>query len=174
MIFRTEGLFTFQGLLNLCQQGHMKCLQPDDLSTVAWPGPEESERIVFVITDPILEDLKELGQKYPANQGRIDWFLTSPGSYLHQCQQWGVLEVITKLHSNLMNITEIQETRALDMRISPNVLKTIDFACLWQSQIRADDRVVWVAADAAVHAFSKEAVGGEGKGRRIRVLSAHE
>jgi len=171
-----EGFLTFQGLLNLCQQGHMKCTPPDDWPKPPWMGPvEERERIIFVVTDSVLDELADLADR--PERKRVEWLRNSSDSYLQRCHSWGILEVLeTKLHTQLMKLTPTQEQRARDLRISKRAVMMFDFASLWESQIESEGRVLFVTANESVRCFGVE-VGREDKlkvGRSVVVLHADD
>jgi len=163
------SLFTFQGLINLCQQGHFKCTPLDDLEPDArYTGEaEEHDRIIIAITDSVLEELEELAERSPAERASFEWLRDSPDSYLKLCHAWGILEILeTQLHTKLMKLTNEQEANARALGIAPRALKTIDFACLWESQIESEGRVLFVTANEAARRFSAEC----GSGMRLRVF----
>eukprot|EP00427_Karlodinium_veneficum_P013717 CAMPEP_0169070614 /NCGR_PEP_ID=MMETSP1015-20121227/5208_1 /TAXON_ID=342587 /ORGANISM="Karlodinium micrum, Strain CCMP2283" /LENGTH=555 /DNA_ID=CAMNT_0009129621 /DNA_START=64 /DNA_END=1728 /DNA_ORIENTATION=- len=149
-----EGkLFSFQGLLNLCQQGHMKCMPPKGGGI----APEEHERIIFVVTDSVLDELQEQAERNPGDRENIEWLRHAPDSYLTVCHNWGILEVLeTKLHMQLMKLQLQHEQRALEMGISKRTVKMFDFACLWKSQIESEGKVFFVTADEAMYRFGEE------------------
>jgi len=171
MLVRDDGIFTFQGLLNLCQQGHAKCIPPEGNQMPPWIVPsEERERIIFMVTDSVLDELEELAAKHPTERRRIQWLRNAPDSYLQVCHAWGLIEILeTKLHTSLMKLTATQEHKAREMRVSARTHKIIDFACLWESQIESNGRVVFVTADENVRRFGVDVIGG-----CLRVIHADE
>jgi len=169
-----ERLFTFQGLLNLCQQGHMKCTPPEDVSPPSWLGSvEERDRIILVVTDAVLDELADFGEHTVKEQGQLEWLRNAPDSYLQQCFQWGILEVVeTKLHTQLIKLAG-WEPRAHELGISRWTLQNFDFACLWESQIEASGRVLFVTADAALVDFAAEAAAAAREVRRVATVHVH-
>jgi len=172
MMNREEGLFSFQGLLNLCQQGHMKCTPPDDRTMPAWLGAvEERDRIIFVVTDSVLDELDGCANLHPGERTRIEWLRTASDSYLQLCHSWGILEVLeTSLHTQLMKLNHAHEQRARDMRISKKALMMFDFACLWAKQIESEGHVLFVTADEALNRFGSEVVMTTSNSKQIVVL----
>lgn len=151
MLAAEDRLFSFRGLLNLCRQGHMKCLPPADVSVPQWMGPvEERDRVLLVITDSVLEELGRAGDSPRARQ--LD-------AQLEVFQEWGVLEVLdTVFHKQLMTLNAEQEQRAKEMGISHEALKMLDWVSLWQSQIDSERRVLLVTADTALSRYSSQEV----------------
>lgn len=169
-----ERLFTFQGLLNLCQQGHMKCVQPEDRQSPAWVGPlEEQDRLIFVVTDAVLDELSRVAEHSVPDRRQIEWLRFAPDSYLQTCHQWGILEVLeTKLHSQLVKLGACEE-RAREMQISRTTLLNFDFAVLWESQIDARGRVVFVTGDDALCNFVYECGSADENLRRVATVHVH-
>mmetsp|Transcript_1479 Transcript_1479/g.3769 ORF Transcript_1479/g.3769 Transcript_1479/m.3769 type:complete len:607 (-) Transcript_1479:239-2059(-) len=145
---REDGLLTFQGLLNLCAQGSMTCTPPDERSRPqGYADPEERDRIILAITHDTLEDLSRVSTDWR----RLEWLKTAPDSYLSQCYQWGILEVIeTTLHTQLVKLNKFQQQEAARLRVPERTLKTFDFACLWQSQIEMPGRVLFLTMDTSL------------------------
>lgn len=170
-----ERLFTFQGLLNLCQQGHIKCTPPDEGPMPAWVGPvQERDRIIFVVTDTVLDELSHVSEHSAVERRQMDWLRNAPDSYLQLCHQWGILEVLeTKLHTQLIKLSG-WEQRAQELRISRWALKNLDFACLWESQIESEGRVLFVTADEALCAFAAEAAASVEGVRRVAAVHVHK
>jgi hypothetical protein len=157
MLSKEDTLFSFRGLVNLCQQGHMTCLPQQG----GGDAPQEHERIIFVVTDSVLEELQDFADRHPGERKRIEWLRKAQDSYLQVCHSWGILEVLeTKLHTQLMKLDPKNEQMAQGMHISKRAVKTFDFACLWESQIESEGRVFFVTADEALHRFGC-AVGSE-------------
>lgn len=151
MMMDEEKLFSFKGLLNLCQQGHMKCTNAGGIA------PEEHERIILIVTDSVLDELQERAERRVGDKVSIDWLLQSPDSYLSVGHKWGILEVLeTKLHKQLMKLKSRQEQRATELRISKRAVKMFDFACLWESQIESEGHVFFVTGDEAMYRFGEE------------------
>eukprot|EP00747_Dinoflagellata_sp_TGD_P125292 gnl/TRDRNA2_/TRDRNA2_174140_c0_seq20.p1 gnl/TRDRNA2_/TRDRNA2_174140_c0~~gnl/TRDRNA2_/TRDRNA2_174140_c0_seq20.p1 ORF type:complete len:150 (+),score=23.47 gnl/TRDRNA2_/TRDRNA2_174140_c0_seq20:144-593(+) len=101
--------------------------------------PEESERIIFLLTDYVLDELQEIADNYPRERKNIEWLKRDENSYLHTCHVWGILEVLdAKLHTQLMKLNSDQEKRASQLDVSRRMMMLIDFACLWESQIDAE------------------------------------
>jgi len=169
---REEGLFTFQGLLNLCQQGNMCCCPTDNSGDV-----EERDRIIFVVTDDVLDDLAELAVSNPGEHRQVEWLRASPQSYLQSGRSWGILEVLeTKLHVQLMKLSQSHEQSAAKLGISKRIVKVLDFAILWESQIEPEGRVLFVTGDEAVFRFGAAACSSTaGSSRRgLKVVAAEE
>eukprot|EP00747_Dinoflagellata_sp_TGD_P125286 gnl/TRDRNA2_/TRDRNA2_174140_c0_seq13.p1 gnl/TRDRNA2_/TRDRNA2_174140_c0~~gnl/TRDRNA2_/TRDRNA2_174140_c0_seq13.p1 ORF type:complete len:795 (+),score=145.53 gnl/TRDRNA2_/TRDRNA2_174140_c0_seq13:115-2499(+) len=158
MMKEKEGLFCFQGLLNLCQHGHMMCYPPLKASLPEWFGKvEESERIIFLLTDYVLDELQEIADNYPRERKNIEWLKRDENSYLHTCHVWGILEVLdAKLHTQLMKLNSDQEKRASQLDVSRRMMMLIDFACLWESQIDAEGRVFLMTSDSNMYRFASE------------------
>jgi len=169
-----ERLFTFQGLLNLCQQGHMKCTPPDDCPTPAWLGAvEERDRIIFVVTDAVLDELSRFAEQNSNERSQLEWLRNAPDSYLQLCHQWGILEVLeTKLHTQLIKLAG-WESRARELGISRWALQNFDFACLWESQIDATGRVLFVTADEAIVNFASECAASVDGVRQVATVHVH-
>lgn len=164
-----DSLFTFKGLLNLCHQGHMKCTPPEGRSDLV--PAEENERIIFLVTHMVLEELGEMGEANASDRENIEWLRNSPDSYLQKCLSWGVMEILeTNLHTQLMRLTAKHEHRAQQMKLSHRAVKLVDFACLWESQIEAKGRVLFVTANESVQRFAIEAAEPDSNGRKVRVL----
>lgn len=168
-----EALFSFQGLLNLCQQGHMKCTPPGDRQVASWLGPvEERDRLIFMVTDSVFEELATYADRYPGERRLIDWLRNAPDSYLQVCVQWGILEVLeTRLHNRLVKLSG-WEKRAQELQLGRLSLKNFDFAYLWESQIETEGRVLFVTADEALCTLASEYANTLGDTKR-RVTTAH-
>eukprot|EP00747_Dinoflagellata_sp_TGD_P072102 gnl/TRDRNA2_/TRDRNA2_157331_c0_seq2.p1 gnl/TRDRNA2_/TRDRNA2_157331_c0~~gnl/TRDRNA2_/TRDRNA2_157331_c0_seq2.p1 ORF type:complete len:666 (-),score=128.11 gnl/TRDRNA2_/TRDRNA2_157331_c0_seq2:529-2526(-) len=158
MISDKEGLVSFQGLLNLCQNGHMKCCPTSNnpAPIPSWVGEvEERDRIIFLMTDYVLDELRDTADA--GESKKIEWLRNARDSFLPVCHSWGILEVLdTDLHSQLMKLTSIHEKKARQMEVSPRTLKMIDFACLWEAQIDSKGRVLFVTSDVNVYRFASE------------------
>merc|ERR1719253_2140486 len=81
-------MFSFSGLMNLCQRSLMKCIHPQGSRA----PPREGERIIFVITDSVLDELG--ANRNPSERRRIEWLRNSKESHLNICHNWGILEVL--------------------------------------------------------------------------------
>lgn len=170
-----ERLFTFQGLLNLCQQGHMECTPPNDVSMPQWLGPvEERDRIVMVITDTVLEELASIAEHSPNDRRQMEWLTKAPDSYLKRSHQWGILEVLeTAAHTQLIKLAG-WEQRAKELRISRWALRNLDFACLWDSQIDSPGKVLFVTGDDSLCTFAAEAARTVDGLQRVAVAHVHK
>jgi len=170
MMEQEEGrLFSFKGLLNLCQKGLMTCIPPQGRQV----PPKEGERIIFVVTDLVMEELTETtGIRSAAVRKRIEWLRYAEDSYMNICHSWGILEVLeTKLHTQLMKLEPRHEQIAWDMRISKKAVKVFDFACLWESQIESAGHVFFVTANDVMKQFGdKMASSAEFAGGRPLVV----
>mmetsp|Transcript_69289 Transcript_69289/g.130666 ORF Transcript_69289/g.130666 Transcript_69289/m.130666 type:complete len:368 (+) Transcript_69289:582-1685(+) len=150
MMESSTGLFTFDGLLKLCRNGLMKCACPEDVPGVS---AKEHERVIFVVTDVVLDELQEL-----ADRDLFDWLRNSPDSYLREGHKWGIVEVLsTTIHTKLLKLSSSHEKRAEELGISPRLLKLLDFTLLWEAEIAEQGRVVLVTADDAFLHFSLDA-----------------
>eukprot|EP00747_Dinoflagellata_sp_TGD_P125300 gnl/TRDRNA2_/TRDRNA2_174140_c0_seq28.p1 gnl/TRDRNA2_/TRDRNA2_174140_c0~~gnl/TRDRNA2_/TRDRNA2_174140_c0_seq28.p1 ORF type:complete len:457 (+),score=84.23 gnl/TRDRNA2_/TRDRNA2_174140_c0_seq28:144-1514(+) len=119
--------------------------------------PEESERIIFLLTDYVLDELQEIADNYPRERKNIEWLKRDENSYLHTCHVWGILEVLdAKLHTQLMKLNSDQEKRASQLDVSRRMMMLIDFACLWESQIDAEGRVFLMTSDSNMYRFASE------------------
>mmetsp|Transcript_95843 Transcript_95843/g.310636 ORF Transcript_95843/g.310636 Transcript_95843/m.310636 type:complete len:447 (+) Transcript_95843:587-1927(+) len=171
-----ERLFTFQGLLNLCNQGHMKCIPSEEnpYQAPAWVGNvEEQDRIIFVVTDSVLDELARISEHSAPERRQVDWLRNGSDSYLQTAHYWGILEVLeTKLHTKLIKL-EGWEQRARDLSISRWALQNFDFACLWESQIESPGRVLFVTADDALCTFAAECARDDESLRRVIVTHVH-
>lgn len=174
MMASEDGLFTFQGLQNLCQQGHMKCAPPDGQGVPKWLGEvEERDRIMFAVTDSVLDELQERADRGgPGERKRIEWLLSDSESYLQVCHNWGILEVLeTRRHTQLKKLTPAHEQLAREVGISRRTLKWFDFAYLWESEIDAEGRVILVTADETLRHFGSETLDLIASGTASRKLA---
>lgn len=144
-------MFSFTGLLNLCQRNLMKCIHPQGSRA----APREGERIIFVLTHAVLD---ELGSTRNASERkRIEWLRHSEESPLIICHKWGILEVLENPHhTQLMKLEPRHEDIARDMRVTKRDVKNFDFACLWDSQIESAGRVFFITADKVMQRFGTE------------------
>eukprot|EP00927_Polykrikos_kofoidii_P001803 TRINITY_DN10701_c0_g2_i1.p1 TRINITY_DN10701_c0_g2~~TRINITY_DN10701_c0_g2_i1.p1 ORF type:complete len:679 (+),score=105.46 TRINITY_DN10701_c0_g2_i1:281-2317(+) len=166
-----EGLFTFDGLMSLCESGNMTCTPVGQTSRV-----EESQRLFVAVTDSVYEHLMELAERMPGGKDQVEWLWNSPEAYLQRCHSWGILEFLeTSRHSQLVMLHD-WETRADELGIPARLLKMFDFACLWESQIKSRDRVLFVTGDKAVRRFGAEIAAAadraapDGRGQHVPVL----
>mmetsp|Transcript_22604 Transcript_22604/g.40801 ORF Transcript_22604/g.40801 Transcript_22604/m.40801 type:complete len:615 (-) Transcript_22604:205-2049(-) len=159
MLFRQDGLLRFRGLTNLCEQGHMKCIPTDERELPSWTGPtEEPQCVMFAITDVVMEELAEWSKSDPMLLAELARFHAGdPSSVLQFCVNLGILEVLeTKLHTQMMRLFEHHEKRSKELQVSKRSLMTLDFACLWQSQIEVENRVVLLTDDVRLRDFGLE------------------
>mmetsp|Transcript_129666 Transcript_129666/g.276623 ORF Transcript_129666/g.276623 Transcript_129666/m.276623 type:complete len:637 (-) Transcript_129666:25-1935(-) len=149
MATRKDGAFTFQGLLNLCRQGHMKCMPPKPRPVQPWVQPvEERDCAMLVVTDAVLSELAEQAEKDPAVQQMLESLRDGPDAYLQQCHDWGIVEVLeTALHTQLMRLTPRHERLAREMRIQTRAVQMLDFVALWESQIEVQGKVILVTGN---------------------------
>lgn len=129
----------------------MKCIHPQGGKA----PPREGERIIFVITDSVLDEVG--ATRNAADRRRIEWQRNSEESPLNICHTWGILEVLeTKLHTQLMKLEPRHEQIAGDMHIAKRDVKNFDFACLWDSQIESAGRVFFITADKVMQRFGAD------------------
>lgn len=142
MLLNEEKLFSFKSLFSLCQNGYMDCKSEGETS-------DEHDRVIFVITDGVLDDLEEGDMLLPEVRERIQWFRQAQDSYLQSCRSYGILEAVeTKdAHKHLIKIWQKQLQVALGMKIREQAVKNYDFACLWAAQIEMNGRVLYVSGD---------------------------
>eukprot|EP00927_Polykrikos_kofoidii_P001802 TRINITY_DN10701_c0_g1_i1.p1 TRINITY_DN10701_c0_g1~~TRINITY_DN10701_c0_g1_i1.p1 ORF type:complete len:681 (+),score=100.57 TRINITY_DN10701_c0_g1_i1:102-2144(+) len=166
-----EGLFSFDGLLSLCEWGNMTCTPVGQTSCV-----EESQRLFLAVMDSVFDHLMELADRMPGGKDQVAWLWKSPEAYLQRCHSWGILEFLeTKSHAQLVMLQD-WETRADELGIPPCLLEMFDFACLWESQIRSRGRVLFVTGDKAVRRFGAEIAtaadraAADGRGQYVPVL----
>jgi len=151
MLLQEDRFFCFKSLLNLCRQGNMKC---NPAQGSEHDADEENDRIVFALTDSVLDELEESVEKDPEEQKRVQWFRSSQESYLELGHGLGILEALeTCGHKRLMKLLPRHEQSAAELQISERAVKLFDFACLWASQIASDGRVLLVTGDAALSQF---------------------
>jgi len=108
---------------------------------------------------------------------RVEWLRSAPDSFLVLGHSWGIVEVIeTKLHTQLMKLDSRHEEAAREARISKRALKMLDFTCLWESQIEAAGKVLFVTADESLWRFGSDVAAecSGGSNRRVVVLLADE
>mmetsp|Transcript_42003 Transcript_42003/g.90215 ORF Transcript_42003/g.90215 Transcript_42003/m.90215 type:complete len:576 (+) Transcript_42003:318-2045(+) len=165
-----ERLFTFQGLLNLCIGGHMK-IAPINDPPHAKGRAEEAERVIFVVTDSVLDELASISEYSQSERQQVEWLRSSQDSYLTKCHKYGILEVLeTRCHQELVRVGKY-EYRAAELGISRLALQNLDFACLWESQISIPGRVLVVTADEAMCTLTSE-MGRDSADLR-RVVTTH-
>lgn len=159
-----ESLFTFQGLLNLCRQGHMACVPEDDRSMPSWLGDvHEQDRLIFLVTEATLEELAREDAASGQQEEFCEWLCSAPNSYVQVCQQWGILEVVeTKLHKELVKLGGM-ERRAVALQVSRWALNTFDIALLWASQAGSEGHVVVATAEQGLCSFAAEFAAAGGK-----------
>jgi hypothetical protein len=117
---------------------------------------QESERILLVLTDVVLNELCTLFSK-----GEL-------GEALQCCKDWGILEIIeTTCHAQLMTISPDDERKAEEMcnkhsvnlasenirRDLKHALKLLDFVSLWASQM-PEGHVLLVTGESAFSMFA--------------------
>lgn len=147
-----DGVFTFEGLLNLCQQGRMRCT----------PHSQERDCIMLVITDAVQEELQELAQKDPDARRRYELLRSGQGSYLQLCLDWGIVELLlTTVHTQLMRLTPEHERLSRELALGKPAVKMLDFVSLWESASRTEGRVLVVTADPLLCRFCREARAGD-------------
>lgn len=163
MMTQEDGVFSFRGLLSLCQCGHMKCTPPDQRPLPAWMGPvEEYDCVMLVVTDVVMEELAEWAKSDPSLRARVEWLRNAPDSYLQRCLEWGIVEVLeTALHTQLMRLDNKDRQMAHDMRVPWGALKMLDFACLWESQIQSRGRVLLVTTSGPLCELGDRLSAGE-------------
>ncbi|CAE8595163.1 unnamed protein product [Polarella glacialis] len=177
MLTREDGLFRFQGLANLCAQGHMKCSPTDGRALPKWLDPvQEHECIMFAITDMVMEQLNELAAGDPVLRLELERFRAgAPESRLQRCLEWGILEVLeTTLHTQMMRLTSEHERRSKELNLSQHALKMLDFVCLWQTQIESEGRVLLLTSDASLRHFGAEVASAKPRSQWPVVLLLDE
>merc|ERR1712196_276252 len=153
-----EDFFSVHGIVTLCEAGLMVNGTTPDL--------KESDRVMFAITDSVREEFMERfesgpGEKTPDELQRLETELQ---------HNWGLLEFLeTNLHSKLLKLERHQE-RAYELNIPNNVIKTYDFACLWESQIQDTGRVLFFTDDKATCQFGAEVVASCKHGRSVPII----
>lgn len=173
MLTREDGLLRFNGLINLCAQGHMKCAPADGGPLPPWlEAVEEHECIMFAITDVVMDELEEQSGGDPVLLNELNKFKAQDQtSLLSQCMEWGILEILdTSLHTQVIKLSEHHQKRAQELSVPSKLVRMLDFVCLWQSQIEADGRVLFVTEDLRLQSLGKEVAASGNKGQWPRVL----
>ncbi|CAE7837920.1 unnamed protein product [Symbiodinium sp. KB8] len=136
MLTREDGMWRFQGLLNLAATGHSKCIPDDEsLQLPPWVGDvQDAEQTLTVLTEDVLKELEETHREDPYVRQEIDRYnKKDPSSVIRQCLSWGLVEVVeSHAHLSRMHIDKQMEARAAEMHVPDSSLKVLDFACVWQ------------------------------------------
>lgn len=175
MAFEDGAFLSFRSLLSLCEQGHMQCVAPPELPPLpVWACKlEERERVIFVVTDLILDDLDDMAEQIPDERRRLEWFLRSPDSYLHLCRTRGILEVLgTDRNMQLMKVQPSHEQTARELHVSRRSVRMLDFAVRWEAETQVDSRVLVVTGNEATGRLFREVA--EDCGRRVLVFTLND
>lgn len=155
-----EDLLSFQALLAMCRQGAFACAPRAGVSSL--PQAREADRVIFLVTDAVIDELSSQGWD------RFDWLTKDAESPLLVGNDWGVVEVIeTTLHSQLLKLSRAQELAASRRGLGRGLVKLLDFACLWASQIDQEDRVLILSNSEEFCRFAME-------GGVVRAIHADE
>ncbi|CAK0790356.1 unnamed protein product, partial [Prorocentrum cordatum] len=88
---------------------------------------------------------------------QFDWLTKDAESPLLVGNDWGVVEVIeTTLHSQLLKLSPAQELAASRSGLGRGLVRLLDFACLWASQIDQEDRVLVLSSSQEFCRFAAE------------------
>lgn len=167
-IEREDSLFSFHGLLNLCEQRLMRT-KPSKTDDV-----EEKEMIVFTVTNLALEELAEQLQE-SGERSKVESMRDDPSSHMNQCHRLGVVDILdTSPHSQLKKLTRAHEEAASDMGISSRMVRLIDFACIWESKIEVEGRVLFMVAEEELYKYAKSVCNSFGRRRGISVVDLRE
>eukprot|EP00435_Cladocopium_sp_Y103_P062102 s280_g23.t1 len=152
-IDRKDELFSFQGLLNLCEQRLMCCVPPDSDVIV-----QDRDRIVFVVLNLVMDELLARANT-PGERQKIEQLKTDENSPLQCCTRWGVVDVILDAPppTELKKLPAGSEQVASELGISFRMVHLLDFAFLWDSNIEVPGRTLFVVAEEAMYQFSRKA-----------------
>jgi len=144
-----EDLLSFRALLAMCRQGLFACAPREGVSSM--PQAREADRVIFLVTDAIIDELSSQGWD------QFDWLTKDAESPLLVGNDWGVVEVIeTTLHSQLLKLSPAQELAASRSGLGRGLVRLLDFACLWASQIDQEDRVLVLSSSQEFCRFAAE------------------
>jgi len=166
-IDRKDELFSFRGLLNLCEQRLMCCVPPDSDVIV-----QDRDRIVFVVLNLVMDELLARANT-PGERQKIEQLKTDENSPLQRCTRWGVVDVILDAPppTELKKLPAHSEQVASELGISFRMVHLLDFAFLWDSNIEVPGRTLFVVAEEAMYQFSRKACLGQ---RGISVVHLRE
>ncbi|CAE7216436.1 unnamed protein product, partial [Symbiodinium sp. CCMP2456] len=135
---------------------------------------EEKEMIVFTVTNLALEELAEQLQE-SGERSKVESMRDDPSSHMNQCHRLGVVDILdTSPHSQLKKLTRAHEEAAFDMGISSRMVRLIDFACIWESKIEVEGRVLFMVAEEELYKYAKSVCNSFGRRRGISVVDLRE
>mmetsp|Transcript_19682 Transcript_19682/g.45924 ORF Transcript_19682/g.45924 Transcript_19682/m.45924 type:complete len:651 (-) Transcript_19682:64-2016(-) len=145
MLVEEKRLFSFKSILRWCQKGLLPCVTTEDVEDAI-----EQERVLVCLTQAVY-DTMEL-----STQRRLSEMYMCEGGF----KECGLIEVIdSEMHDKLERATQAQERKARELQVDTDSAMLLDFAMLWQEQLKvAEQRVLVLTTKSSLSDFYHELV----------------